>query len=157
MCGAPERLSAFGARTFPTVITTSVVQDLNEKSLALIVWCVDYPLRCMYRSRALLNYKNISKQKLQPGWGGGGWGRGVTKMSTKHGPEKFRRYIITESLIWHNIAKKGARSLSAFIVSNIPNIFAHSKRYLLNKYLQNRFFAQDTEKYKEPIHAVIIF
>jgi hypothetical protein len=31
MCGAPERLSAFGARTFPTVITTSVVQDLNEK------------------------------------------------------------------------------------------------------------------------------
>jgi hypothetical protein len=31
MCGAPERLSAFGARIFPTVITTSVVQDLNEK------------------------------------------------------------------------------------------------------------------------------
>jgi hypothetical protein len=31
MCGAPERLSAFGARTFPTVITTSVVQDFNEK------------------------------------------------------------------------------------------------------------------------------
>jgi hypothetical protein len=31
MCGAPERLSEFGARTFPTVITTSVVQDLNEK------------------------------------------------------------------------------------------------------------------------------
>jgi hypothetical protein len=30
--GAPERLPAFGARTFPTVITsTSVVQDLNEK------------------------------------------------------------------------------------------------------------------------------
>jgi hypothetical protein len=31
MCGAPERLSAFGARTFPTVFTTSLVQDLNEK------------------------------------------------------------------------------------------------------------------------------
>jgi hypothetical protein len=31
MCGAPERLFAFGARTFPTVIKTSVVQDLNEK------------------------------------------------------------------------------------------------------------------------------
>jgi hypothetical protein len=31
MCGAPERLSAFGARTFPSVITTSVVHDLNEK------------------------------------------------------------------------------------------------------------------------------
>jgi hypothetical protein len=31
MCGAPERLSAFGGRTFPSVITTSVVQGLNEK------------------------------------------------------------------------------------------------------------------------------
>jgi hypothetical protein len=31
MCGAPERLPAFGSRTFDTVITTSVVQDLNEK------------------------------------------------------------------------------------------------------------------------------
>jgi hypothetical protein len=31
MCGAPERLPAFGASTFPTVITTCVVQDLNEK------------------------------------------------------------------------------------------------------------------------------
>jgi hypothetical protein len=29
--GAPERLPAFGGRTFSTVITTSVVQDLNEK------------------------------------------------------------------------------------------------------------------------------
>jgi hypothetical protein len=38
--------------TFPTVITTSVVQDLNEKSLALIVWCVDYTLRCTYHRRA---------------------------------------------------------------------------------------------------------
>jgi hypothetical protein len=38
MCGAPERMSAFGSRTFPNVITTSVVQDLNKKkSLALIV------------------------------------------------------------------------------------------------------------------------
>jgi hypothetical protein len=31
MCGAPERLLAFGARTIFTVITTSMVQDLNEK------------------------------------------------------------------------------------------------------------------------------
>jgi hypothetical protein len=31
MFGAPKRLLAFGARTFSTVITTSVVQDLNEK------------------------------------------------------------------------------------------------------------------------------
>jgi hypothetical protein len=31
MFGAPERLPACGARTFSTVITTSVVQDLNEK------------------------------------------------------------------------------------------------------------------------------
>jgi hypothetical protein len=27
----PERLPGFGARTFPTVITTSVTQNLNEK------------------------------------------------------------------------------------------------------------------------------
>jgi hypothetical protein len=32
MCGAPERLLALGACTFPTVITTSVIQDLNEKN-----------------------------------------------------------------------------------------------------------------------------
>jgi hypothetical protein len=31
MCGAPERLPAFGAHTFPIVITISVVQDLIEK------------------------------------------------------------------------------------------------------------------------------
>jgi hypothetical protein len=31
MYGAPERLPAFGARTFSTVITTHVVQDLNER------------------------------------------------------------------------------------------------------------------------------
>jgi hypothetical protein len=31
MCGAPESLPAFGARTFSTVITTSVVQDFNEQ------------------------------------------------------------------------------------------------------------------------------
>jgi hypothetical protein len=31
MFGAPERLPAFGSRTFSTVIKTSVVQDLNEK------------------------------------------------------------------------------------------------------------------------------
>jgi hypothetical protein len=31
MCGAPERLPAFGARTFSRVITTPLVQDLTEK------------------------------------------------------------------------------------------------------------------------------
>jgi hypothetical protein len=31
MFGAPERLPVFDARPFPTVITKSVVQDLNEK------------------------------------------------------------------------------------------------------------------------------
>jgi hypothetical protein len=31
MSGAPERLPLFGAGTFSTVITTSVVQELNEK------------------------------------------------------------------------------------------------------------------------------
>jgi hypothetical protein len=31
MFSAPERLPVFGACTFSTVITTSVVQDLNEK------------------------------------------------------------------------------------------------------------------------------
>jgi hypothetical protein len=35
MFGAPERLPAFGARTFPTVITTSVVQDLCFAGLSL--------------------------------------------------------------------------------------------------------------------------
>jgi hypothetical protein len=31
MFGAPERPPAFGTRTFSIVITTSMVQDLNEK------------------------------------------------------------------------------------------------------------------------------
>jgi hypothetical protein len=31
MFGAPERLPAFSARTFPIVITTFVVQDLNAQ------------------------------------------------------------------------------------------------------------------------------
>jgi hypothetical protein len=31
MFGAPEHLPAFGARTFSFVITTSVIQELNEK------------------------------------------------------------------------------------------------------------------------------
>jgi hypothetical protein len=36
MFGAPERPRLeFGARTFSTVITTSVVQDLNEKIAGL--------------------------------------------------------------------------------------------------------------------------
>jgi hypothetical protein len=46
MCGAPERLQPFGARTFSTVITSSMVQDLYEKIAgvglydALIIYCV---------------------------------------------------------------------------------------------------------------------
>jgi hypothetical protein len=31
MFGAPERLPVLSARTFSTLITTSMVQDLNEK------------------------------------------------------------------------------------------------------------------------------
>jgi hypothetical protein len=31
MFGVPERLPAFSVRTFSTVITTSMVQDLNAK------------------------------------------------------------------------------------------------------------------------------
>jgi hypothetical protein len=37
MFGDPERLPAFGAPTVSTVIRTSVVHDINEKTLALIV------------------------------------------------------------------------------------------------------------------------
>jgi hypothetical protein len=42
MFGTPERLSAFGAHTFPTVITTSGVQDVDWRWLydALIIHCV---------------------------------------------------------------------------------------------------------------------
>jgi hypothetical protein len=35
MFGALECLAAFGARTFSTVITTPLVQDLNEKIAAV--------------------------------------------------------------------------------------------------------------------------
>jgi hypothetical protein len=45
MCGVPERLPAFGARTFSIVITTCVVQDLYEKNTG-----VDCMMRCTYRS-----------------------------------------------------------------------------------------------------------
>jgi hypothetical protein len=37
---APERLPAFGARIFSTLITTSMVQDLHEK-----ISGVDYMMR----------------------------------------------------------------------------------------------------------------
>jgi hypothetical protein len=36
MCVAPEYLLAFGTRTFSTVIVIFMVQDLNEKMLALV-------------------------------------------------------------------------------------------------------------------------
>jgi hypothetical protein len=48
MFGALKRLPAFGARTFSTVNTTSMVQDLNEKIAA-----VDCMMRCTNRSSAL--------------------------------------------------------------------------------------------------------
>jgi hypothetical protein len=58
MCGAPERLLAFGARTFSTVITTSIVQDLNEKIAALIICyvahIVEEPILASYSSCPLL-------------------------------------------------------------------------------------------------------
>jgi hypothetical protein len=44
-------LSALGARTFPTVITTS-----DSCKLELILWCFDYLLCCMYSSRAIIQY-----------------------------------------------------------------------------------------------------
>jgi hypothetical protein len=47
MFGAPKRLLAFGVCTFSTGITTSMVQDLNEK-----IACVDYPLGYTFRSSA---------------------------------------------------------------------------------------------------------
>jgi hypothetical protein len=40
MFGAPEHLPGFGARTFPTVILTSVVPDFNEK-----IASVDFMMR----------------------------------------------------------------------------------------------------------------
>jgi hypothetical protein len=40
MCGAPELLPVFNARTFPTVITTSVVQDLNVNEKIAGVDCM---------------------------------------------------------------------------------------------------------------------
>jgi hypothetical protein len=65
MSGACERLSAFGARTFSTVITTSMVQDLNEKIAgvrlydALIICCiariVAEPRHCFERCTSILN------------------------------------------------------------------------------------------------------
>jgi hypothetical protein len=42
MFGSPKRMPTFGARTFSAVITTSMVQDLNEK-LAV----VDCMMRCL--------------------------------------------------------------------------------------------------------------
>jgi hypothetical protein len=43
MFSANERLPAFGARTFPTVITTSMVQDFIEKIAG-----VDCMMRWLY-------------------------------------------------------------------------------------------------------------
>jgi hypothetical protein len=49
MFGAPECLPVFGARTFPTVITTSTVQNLNEKIAAVGVACfVAEPWSCFF-------------------------------------------------------------------------------------------------------------
>jgi hypothetical protein len=52
MLVAPERLPAFGARTFSTVITISMVQDLNEKIAVVDCMMRYFLLRCTYRSSA---------------------------------------------------------------------------------------------------------
>jgi hypothetical protein len=71
--GAPERLPVFGARTFPTFITASVIRDLNEKIAG-----VDYPLRCMYRSRAgsIDGIPTFDLEECRAGMCGRGGGRG---------------------------------------------------------------------------------
>jgi hypothetical protein len=56
MCGATERLSAFGASTFSTVITTFVVQDLNEKIAG-----VDYMMRIFRSSTRIFGFGHVRK------------------------------------------------------------------------------------------------
>jgi hypothetical protein len=58
MCGAPEHLPAFGAHSFSTVITTSVVQALNEK-----VAGVDCMMRWLYVARIVAAPIILLKQK----------------------------------------------------------------------------------------------
>jgi hypothetical protein len=58
MCGAPERLPAFGARTFSTLITTSVVQDLNEKIAG--VDCVETRFRIIVIFLSRVHYIGIT-------------------------------------------------------------------------------------------------
>jgi hypothetical protein len=63
MLGAPERLPAFGARTFSAVITTTLVQDLNEKiaDMDCMMRLLQYLLRCTYCSRVFgLQYGGIA-------------------------------------------------------------------------------------------------
>jgi hypothetical protein len=59
MWAAPERLSAFGARTFPTVITTSVVQDLKEKIAGVdcMICSLSIAMHMWYQSRAKITPK----------------------------------------------------------------------------------------------------
>jgi hypothetical protein len=63
---APERLSALGAFTFSIVITTSKVQDLNEKKLL----AVDYPTRTTYMNRIraefMINFSTVSDRVTRP-------------------------------------------------------------------------------------------
>jgi hypothetical protein len=54
------------ARPFSSVITTSIVHVFNEIKLALIVGCIDYPLRCMYGSRA--EEKKLKLLRLLSEW-----------------------------------------------------------------------------------------
>jgi hypothetical protein len=63
MCGAPERLLAFGARTFATVITTSVFQDWRCLYDALIIHCVARIVAAPSESRllAIVIYKALSR------------------------------------------------------------------------------------------------
>jgi hypothetical protein len=61
MFGAPERLPPFGARTLSTVITTSVVQYLNEKIAG-----VDCMMRihCMDISKQSRNFRPDSDDNV---------------------------------------------------------------------------------------------
>jgi hypothetical protein len=51
MFGVPERLSAFSTRTFPAVITKSVVQDLSVEK-----WLIIHCVACIVTEPNLCNY-----------------------------------------------------------------------------------------------------
>jgi hypothetical protein len=70
MFGAPERLPAYGARTFSTVITTSMVQDLNEK-----ITSVEFPPSFIFSKKKHFNSAyTIAFLTVDGGGGRGGVG-----------------------------------------------------------------------------------